>query len=240
MRHNVDDGVAIDSTPGHKGRDCGDSESRIIHVGMGGENSRELNERSRLEMISRQRNKRTVTMEGNSCLRYSTRPAIHTAALQTRKLVGLTVGLPVSVRCVLTLFCPTFFWQCARVRCVCAPLVPCSRPFSPLASRSRLEPFRFRTAPFGTRTEIFSPRSGHCTFRAPSLACCSMSFRVLPEFFARERKIPDSCALTLVTNECPAFVISFLLFQFRSISRPARRHLFLFDLGEDRKQKEPR
>ena len=50
--------------------------------------------------------------------RYSTRRAIHVAALLTRKLVGLTVGLPVSVRCILIPLARTFFCRCARVQCI--------------------------------------------------------------------------------------------------------------------------
>lgn len=40
------------------------------------------------------------------------------AALQTRKLVGLTVGLPVSVRCILTLFARHFLAMCPCSVCV--------------------------------------------------------------------------------------------------------------------------
>lgn len=55
---------------------------------------------------------------GKWYLRYSTRRAIHMAALQTRKLVGLTVGLPVSVRCILTLFARHFLAMCPCSVCV--------------------------------------------------------------------------------------------------------------------------
>lgn len=40
------------------------------------------------------------------------------AVLQTRKLVGLTVGLPVSVRCILTLFARHFLAMCPCSVCV--------------------------------------------------------------------------------------------------------------------------
>lgn len=66
---------------------------------------------------------------GKWYLRYSTRRAIHMAALQTRKLVGLTVGLPVSVRCILTLFARHFLAMCPCS--VCVPTFYSPPPISP-------------------------------------------------------------------------------------------------------------
>lgn len=53
------------------------------------------------------------------------------AALQTRKLVGLTVGLPVSVRCILTLFARHFLAMCPCSVCVPTFYFPLPSPFSP-------------------------------------------------------------------------------------------------------------
>lgn len=68
---------------------------------------------------------------GKWYLRYSTRRAIHMAALQTRKLVGLTVGLPVSVRCILTLFARHFLAMCPCSVCVPTFYSPLPSPLPP-------------------------------------------------------------------------------------------------------------
>lgn len=86
---------------------------------------------------------------GKYCLRYSTRHAIHMAALQTRKLVGLTVGLPVSVRCILTLFARHFFGDVP----VFSVLLRFILPFSPIY-HPYVIPRTTRSTPFGTETNF--------------------------------------------------------------------------------------
>lgn len=106
---------------------------------------------------------------GKRYLRYSTRRTIHMAALQTRKLVGLTVGLPVSVRCILTLFARHFLAMCP-----CSVCVPTFHPSpSPFSSR----PHRVYAYIYTSSQESVNPRRIFFSLIRrlvflPRFACC--------------------------------------------------------------------